>query len=62
MHFWPKETHLLEKNTDFALIAMGFEQFYELQNTTHTWTFQDIVRIIGFFECYFFVTCFKFSC
>ncbi len=39
MHSWPKETHHLEKNTESALIAMGFEQFYKFQNITFPWTF-----------------------
>ena len=49
------------KNTESALIAMGFEQFYEFQNMTYPWTFQDIERTVRHFRKRFFATCFKFS-
>ena len=38
-----------EKNTKFALTAVGFEQFYEFQNMKHPCTFQDIKRTIWHF-------------
>ncbi len=45
-------------NTKFALIATGFEQFYEFQSTSYPWTLQDIGRTIsnfsmGVFAIYF---------
>ena len=48
------------KNTESALIAIGFEQFYEFQNMAYPWTFQDIRRMVWHFWIGFFATCFKF--
>ena len=48
------------KNTKFALLPMGFQQFYEFQNTTYPWTFQDIAETVWHFWMGFFGTCFKF--
>ncbi len=49
------------KNTKLALIAMGFEQFYEFQKMTYPWIFQDIERTIRYFWTGFLATCVKFQ-
>ncbi len=56
-----QKKRMIWKNTKLALIAMGFQQFYEFQNTTYPWTFQDIGRTIWHFWMGFFATCFKFA-
>ena len=38
------------KNTKFALLPMGFEQFYECKNLTYPWNFQDIMETFDIFE------------
>ncbi len=47
-----KRNASLATNTESALIAMGFEQFYEFQNLTYPWTFQDIRRTVWHFRMY----------
>ncbi len=49
------------KNTKFVIVPMGFEQFYEFQNMTYPWTYQDIGRTVWHFWMGFFAICFKFS-
>ncbi len=39
---------------------LGFEQFYEFQNMTYPWTFQDIGRTLWNIWMGVFATCFKF--
>ncbi len=45
--------------TKFALLPMGFEQFYEFQNMTYPWTFQDIGRTVWHFWMWFLCDLFQ---